>query len=425
LRTDESQAETVETALILDLCSGEYDIDTISRIYGGTFKLQEQNSRVLVSKVILKYAAGLELHSLSVTDGPGSKPLEILTGRARFWPFSPLRLESPHEIILSLTYQCNHRCCYCSNSSGSAATGELQKDEWLAVIDDAASMGVQEVAFSGGEPAVYPHLVPLVRHAASKGIYPKISTNGSCLSEGLVTGLAEAGAEYIHLSLPAVSESLYDRITGSKGDLPLVREALLDLKDKGFYLRLKMVLMPSNIGEVNDLLDFCVDYRVDFVHLAPFRLTHASRGGGQLIPSESELSRAKAVAEQKAAVLEGRMGIGTPPIGDLQWRSPMDIVRCGGVKSKLVIMPNGDVTFCESLASNPHFILGNVRTTGIKDIWRSDKPDLITQLNLDLVDEPCKSCELLDSCRTGCFMYSLVYSGNPWSVDPRCWKKGL
>jgi len=222
LRTDESQSETVETALILDLCSGEYDIDTISRIYGGTFKLKAQNSRALVSEVILKYASGMELHSLPVPDGPGSKPVEILTGGERSWPFSSLRLESPHKITLSLTSQCNHRCCYCSNSSGSATAGELQQDEWLAVIDDA---GVQEVDFSGGEPAVCPHLVPLVRHAASKGIYPKISTNGSCLSEELVAGLAETGAEYVHLSMPAVSESLYDQIAGSKGHLPLVWEA--------------------------------------------------------------------------------------------------------------------------------------------------------------------------------------------------------
>ena len=175
-------------------------------------------------------------------------------------------------------------------------------------------MGVQEVTFSGGEPALYPYLESLVRHVSSKGIYPKISTNAACLSKDLVTRLAETGAEYIHLSLPAVSEDLYDRITGSKGDLPQVKSAILDLKEKGFYVRLKMVLLPFNIGEVNSLLDFCADCQVDFVYLAPFHLTHISRSGGELIPSDSDLLRVKTIAERKAAARGGKMGIGSPRI---------------------------------------------------------------------------------------------------------------
>lgn len=186
-----------------------------------------------------------------------------------------------------------------------------------------------------------------------------------------------------------------------------------------------MVLCPSNITEIEKTLTLCAHLHVDLVHLAPFRLTHRARTSSTLLLSDSQLSAACTLADRAATRFGDQLRIAYPSAKTQRWQGPEDIVRCGGIKSKCTIMPNGDVTLCEVIGSEPRFVVGNARRSSLQDIWCSELCDRLTEIDERNAEEPCRSCEHLAVCGTGCFARSLAFSNNAWSVDPQCWKASI
>ncbi len=413
---------STEASVLLALCVGRYDVTTLAHIHAGVFRTAAAASKDYVGQALTEFAPCLEFLPTPSSLAGRYDPLSFLQPLSIGYRPPFFRQEKPSELVLALTFACNHVCDYCCNSSQARLADELQPAEWLRVIDEGGEFGVATVLFSGGEPLVYPGFLSLVERATNRGMYPTISTNGALLTDAVIEQLAGMGADHIHLSLPAASDDLYDRMTGRAGDLPKVVRAMRKLKQCGFYIRAKVVLTCFNIGTVGEILDLCRDCDVDFVHLARFQLTHRARGGVELSPSPAQFRTAHEIAEQRIARFGNRPVVGGPPVGDLQWRGPGDMVRCGGIKSKLTILPNGDVVLCEALGSEPGFVLGNVRAASLNEIWCSDLPEQLLAVAQESVVEPCRSCEHFSACRTGCFMCSRIVSSDPWSVDPRCWK---
>jgi pyrroloquinoline quinone biosynthesis protein E len=413
-------------AMALELCSGEYNIDSIIEICKGTFRLDRGEAMQHVLDILNDYEQDIKFLSVPLPTPIHSDPMRIFKSNRSNVIANVQRDDYPSELTLSVSYRCNHRCCYCSNSSGDPIPDEMSESEWLRVIDEAKDLGVLGITFSGGEPIMFPGIFSLVKRTVENEMFPIISTNGTFLTEKAVAKLAESGSSFIHLSLSAASDELYDKIVGCQGNLSKVKQAIKNLKKYGFYIRAKVILVSLNISEVESILNICHDEGVDSVHLEPFRLTHISREGKELIPSRQQLEKVVAISERKAVSFGTRTLIIAPAIDDLRWNGPSDVVKCGGVKTDLTILSNGNATFCEALAnSRPDFTIGNVRVSKLISLWESDKPESTLQLRSELVDEPCRSCDLLESCKTGCFMCSLIYSDNPWSVDPRCWKADI
>lgn len=406
--------------IFLSLCDGSLTLGEIAKIYGGIFMEPIENATARVQELMTKHSQEICLQNEMQT---GRKILREGNYKRQFekWKYSKLRDETPGKLTIVLTEGCNHTCDYCFKSCNYERKKEVDLEKWRDVIEQAGEIGVQQITFSGGEPFLYKGLLSLIELCSAKGIYTKISTNGTYLGEDAIRKLHDAGAEYIHLSLPAVTDSLYDMVTGSRGDLERVKAAVRLLKRYGFYIRVKMVLTPNNVDEVEQLIDYCAHENVDFIHLAPFILTTSSREGKALIPAEESLVRIKDLCSRKKEEYK-IISIGEPPIGSLKWSGPQDISKCGGIKDRLTILSNGDITFCEALADKSEFILGNVYDDSLKEIWNSDKPDKVTSIENRNLDRYCRECEYLDKCQTGCFVFSNIQSGDPWAIDPRCWK---
>ena len=78
----------------------------------------------------------------------------------------------PATAVLELTYQCNHRCLFCScpwedEAGPFVRQAELTKSQWMDVISRLCEMGVSNIALSGGEPLMRADLAGLVAHAAA------------------------------------------------------------------------------------------------------------------------------------------------------------------------------------------------------------------------------------------------------------------
>lgn len=418
-RTGDSVLEDKRKFMLLLLCNGVRTLEEVMEIYEGIFEAFTEEAEEQVQETLNKYAGEIAFYRSAQKERNIFDLARLKT--SALWEYSPLRDTYPYRLTIALTQYCNHKCDYCFNSCDSSRKQEVKAEEWIRVIEQAHAIGVQEITFTGGEPFLYRDFLRLVAFCSEKGIYVKISTNGTFLDEGMVRALRRAGAEYIHVSLPAVTETVYDKITESRQDLEKVKRAVRLLKQYGFYIRVKMVLTPNNENEVEGLLAFCAAHGVDFVHLAPYVLTENSRGGRSLLLGEEALKKVRRTAEAGRRMYGG-MRISEIPDVCGRWSGPQDIAKCGGIKDSLTILSDGRITFCEALGDLDEFVLGRIQENSLEEIWNSYKPDRITCPDNKVLDAACEECEYLERCQTGCFVFSHMQTGNPWSMDPRCFR---
>src|SRR5271157_5562167 len=76
---------------------------------------------------------------------------------------------------------CNLACAHCYSHSSPVADEGVPAAALSRLIDDAAESGYRAVAFSGGEPLVYPGLLEALRRARAVGLSTSVTTNGTLL----------------------------------------------------------------------------------------------------------------------------------------------------------------------------------------------------------------------------------------------------
>ena len=75
---------------------------------------------------------------------------------------------------------------------------------------------------------------------------------------------------------------------------------------------------------------------------------------------------------------------------------------CSGLFSSLYILPDGNVTMCEQLYWNKDFIIGNILSNSIMEIWNSEKAKSIYFIKQENIpnDSLCHSCNKFEECRS-------------------------
>ncbi len=176
---------------------------------------------------------------------------------------------------VSLTDACNLRCVYCmpEDIRFRPAATLLQDDEILTLVRVAASLGVNKIRLTGGEPTVRHGVVNLVRNiVAIPGIERVVmTTNGIKLAE-LAGPLAEAGLAQVNISIDSLDPAKFRRIT-RRGDLADVWQGIAAAEAAGLRpVKLNCVVTRGfNDDEVVELARLSLDnpWEVRFIELMP------------------------------------------------------------------------------------------------------------------------------------------------------------
>ena len=93
----------------------------------------------------------------------------------------------PSTAILELTYQCNHRCVFCSCPWGvtggkGETVSELTTEEWKSAIKKLCEKGVSNITFSGGDPLLRQDLMELISYSSSCSVEHIDTLDGALVS---------------------------------------------------------------------------------------------------------------------------------------------------------------------------------------------------------------------------------------------------
>jgi cyclic pyranopterin phosphate synthase len=197
---------------------------------------------------------------------------------------------------VSVTDRCNLRCHYCmpqEEYTWLPREDLLRFEEVAALADIGASLGVDRVRLTGGEPLLRRNLTQLIAMLANRPWMTDLSmtTNGVLLADA-APDLRSAGLHRLTVSLDTLRADRFRQLTRLDA-LPQVLAGISAARRAGFErLKLDTVLSRGdNDDELFDLLDFAraEDAEIRFIE-------YMDVGGATRWRAESVVSRAEMLA---------------------------------------------------------------------------------------------------------------------------------
>lgn len=183
---------------------------------------------------------------------------------------------------ISITDRCNLRCRYCM-PEGVKYLGHseiLRYEEVLQIARAAVGLGIVNFKVTGGEPLVRRDCTDFIRRL--KGLpgvrTVSLTTNGVLLSP-LARELAEAGVDWVNISLDAPDRETFAAITGFDM-LDRVLAGMDACEEAGLPFKLNCVLLPDSRDRLIPLAHFAQERPVDvrFIEMMPIGLGAGSSG---------------------------------------------------------------------------------------------------------------------------------------------------
>jgi cyclic pyranopterin phosphate synthase len=240
---------------------------------------------------------------------------------------------------ISVTDHCNLNCIYCSAGSVPHLPRSeiLSYEEIERLARVAASLGINKVRLTGGEPLVRPDLVALVRMISQiEGIDDiSLTTNGVLLSR-YAAELKEAGLNRVNVSLDTLKTDRFKRITG-QAQLNEVLAGIEAANRAGLQpVKINMVVMRGiNDDEVIDFARMTIDpgWHVRFIEFMPLGTSEAEA----LKTASTEEIRQRLLALGKLEPYTGKTGNG-----------PARYYRLPGAKGTIGFISPMTEHFCHS-----------------------------------------------------------------------------
>jgi MoaA/NifB/PqqE/SkfB family radical SAM enzyme len=275
----------------------------------------------------------------------------------------------PIWMTFAPTFRCQCRCAHCYAVRRSVdPKRELTTEEAKSVLDQARSLGVLKVAFSGGDPLMREDIVELVRYGHDIGLLTRLSTNGIGLERERVAQLKDAGLTLGGVSIDSPDPQEHDRLRGLPGTFAKATRGIRNLREAGIPVEILTYASKANLnGGLEGIvrlgrdLDACSVYI--FFPIAAGRFADSPE---ELLTPEE---RAKVRAMQDVTCVHCEIP------------SPR-CTCCVFSRTLLYVSPYGDVTPCPFVP----YTMGSLLQHSLAEVWR-------------------RNCELLDfEVRDDCFM---------------------
>lgn len=324
---------------------------------------------------------------------------------------------------LAITYKCNLKCNFCYAGINSACSvhhskTEMSLEEMKIVIDKIFYQAkAPSISFTGGEPTLSPHLLPLIKHAKGLGMRVNLITNGTLITRSFAKNLKEVGLSSSQISLESTIPHLHNQITGNDKAFQLAMEGYFHLSQAGIHVHTNTTLSQSN--HLNAL---------DFPRFVKEVLKGKRFSMNLLIPTGT------AKTNKNLAIRYSDIGVLLEQIKEqakqndieFMWYSPVPMCLyntiahqlgnkgCSACDGLISVACNGDVLPCSSF-STP---VGNLLKQDFSNIWDSLSSIHIRQKKM--APSQCQQCDQLALCHGSCPLYWEQMGTSELNNGPHC-----
>ena len=168
------------------------------------------------------------------------------------------------DLRISVLDRCNLRCTYCMPEESLHKRGIFLRPQYLLSDGEIeflarvfASLGVQKLRLTGGEPLLRPGFVELVsRLSAIEGLSDVALTTNAILLPRHAVALKSAGLNRITVSLDSLDDAVFKEMAGNRGSVQEVLDGITAAEKAGFNeLKINTVVQRNvNDHTIKDLV---------------------------------------------------------------------------------------------------------------------------------------------------------------------------
>lgn len=359
---------------------------------------------------------------------------------------------TPSTVTFMVNNICMTDCIYCYQDKTNMINCGITIERMKELIHEAHMLHVNSIDVIGGEFFLYPYWKEVLSELRKYGYNPYLSTKIP-ISEEDIQFLSSINIHDIQVSLDSlIDEHLQSSLKVKSGYAQSMVDSLKMLDRYGIT-----TLIHSVLTQYNDSIEDMASIYSVLKELKNIKDWHIVKGEASLYPrapySKIEISAAalNSIVDYLSDIKkEGKVIIRHPehdrqtvPFSETsesanQVIDPNSILQtkierffsrsfCSGLYSSLYVLPDGNVTMCEQLYWNKNFIVGNVLTQSLEEIWNSKKTNSLYFIRKEDIPEDslCHSCPYFNECRSlrqVCYREVIRNNGlSKWYYpDPNC-----
>lgn len=329
----------------------------------------------------------------------------------------------PQNVVLELTYKCNHKCLFCScpweNKSSDYNKGEeLSIEEWKRAIQILLDSGVEIFSISGGEAILKEGAMEIIQFIRQSMASRQINTDITLISNGL--NLSEEWLKFfkrqnVHLSISLPGVNTFSKHTGVDnvdGVLDWFRRA----KSTGLRTTANITVTKLNLKELKNniaiaLLNGAYDILLNRFLPGGRGIAHMK----ELMISTKELNQMLDDAEEVLSIANRYGNVGTEiPLCSIDNPSKFKHLhigyKCAAATGFFVVGPSGEVRTCNHSPT----IVGNIFHPGIITDWTYWNKFAEDDINVKV----CNKCLGEPICSCGCREVAHILSSKVDNPDP-------
>ncbi len=330
------------------------------------------------------------------------------------------------ELKIEVTYRCDLNCIHCSSDARPSNLLEMTRDDCLRILTDTAVMGTQDVAFSGGEPLLWPHIYDAVGAAAKHHLKITAYTSGN--AEGFkqrASRLHDLGAARMIFSVFGATDTTHERITRKAGSFERTKAAMCDALSVGLATEIHFVPMAGNYRELNDVTKLARQLgasRVSVLRLVP--QGRASLIKNRVLNRVQNLDLRRQVQALREEHGDDFIRTGSP----YNFLMLNDTPACCAAIDRLIIGPDLRLYPCDAFKRIGASELVKTEDwsclvgTRLPECWQ--KSPYLEAVRIYLTTDfeaPCVSCRFLEKCLSGCLAQKVIaYNSLDKKPDPDC-----
>lgn len=308
----------------------------------------------------------------------------------------------PRLVALHITPVCSHRCPFCYASDDQHVSQGHPKFQVLRrVVDELSRAGVEELSLLGGDPACYPDVIPLAKHASESGMSVSILSNTLTFPHGG----DELAAEYIDSFETTVHHYMadeHDAFCCAQGAYKRVVGQLKKFADLGKKTGVAINVTPMTATIVAEMVrSLVVDYGIPLDYVIVQRIIPFGRAAGssEFTLSRMHVERALEGIDQAHRELGVNVVMEDPfPLCIIPHKYWPYMQRCEWGYTKASVSADGGLSRC---GADPRYRLGNVLETSLKELW-TNSVILRSFREKEYLPGRCRVCDNLEDCGGGC-----------------------
>lgn len=344
-------------------------------------------------------------------------------------------LQAPLSIVFMPNNTCRTNCIYCYADRKTKPSflpfGIIER-----MIREARELNIRDVLITGGDFFMYEKWEDLLKLLIHENYKPDLISTKVPINKATIASFSKFNIR-LQISLDSNTSSIASKVLGvSRAYTAKMRNSIYDIDKTNIRYQIATVLTSFNDSLIE--LEKLAFFIKTLSHIERWEIRIAFSSLYTNTDFEEIKSRREQIEHVAIWIEQNRKNfpfeILWSPDEDHSYMTTKGGSRffegaaCSANLTNMVVLPDGAVTICEQLYWNQHFIIGNINSNSISEIWNSQKAlSLWRQRQEDIKEEsPCRHCLDFNDCFNAsnrCYANIMKAYGmaNYDYPDPRCY----